>query len=330
MKTTVLTVAGSDIGSRRADRGRFARLLLGFEVGLCVGATGGAGYLITDPYTALPPDYLVRTPFSSWMVPGSLLALCIALPAGVVAFGTATRRSYAHAGHPLLGLTLIGWIVVQLAVLGPISLLQPAMFGWGLAILVLGAANYRRWHTGWGATPVERTAAMAGDALIVRPHFVATRAITIDAPPHAVWPWIVQMGYDRAGWYSYDLLDNHGRHSAERIEPRWQHVHTGDPVPMSHRIDDHTAFRVLALVPYRVIVWAKPDATWSWQLQEIAAGTTRLVTRIRARYQGTAALVGAPLMEIGDFPMMRRCVLGIKARVEHQSAQQTSVTGGQQ
>jgi hypothetical protein len=78
----------------------------------------------------------------------------------------------------------MGWIVVQLIVLGPVSLLQPAMFAWGLVTLLLGAANYRRWHTGWGATAAE----LAGDELMIRAHFVATRAIAIDAPPQAVWP----------------------------------------------------------------------------------------------------------------------------------------------
>jgi hypothetical protein len=170
---------------------------------------------------------------------------------------------------------------------------------------------------------------MAGDELIVRPHFAATRAVTIGAPPDTVWPWIVQIGYDRAGWYSYDWLDNHGRHSAERIEPRWQQVRLGDPVQMSARIDDHTAFRVLAFIPYHVMVWAKTDATWSWRLQRTETGATRLVTRIRARYNGTAALVGIPLMEIGDFPMMRRCMLGIQTRAEHVTTRPTSLTGGQ-
>jgi hypothetical protein len=328
METSVLPAAGLDIASPRADRGRFARSLLVLEVGLCIGAVGGAWHLIAEPHTAMPADYLPRTPFPSWIVPGVLLALCVGLPAGVVAFGTTTRRTYAHAGHPMLGLTLMGWIVVQLIVLGPVSLLQPAMFAWGLVILLLGAANYRRWHTGWGATAVEGSAELAGDELMARPHFVATRAVTIDAPPQAVWPWIVQIGYGRAGWYSYDLLDNRGRHSAERVEPRWQQLRVGDPVPMSRRMDDHTTFRVLAFIPYRVMVWAKPDATWSWQLQETETGTTRLVTRIRARYSGAAALVGVPLMEIGDFPMMRRCLLGIRARAERPSNRSTIVAGG--
>jgi hypothetical protein len=328
METSALPAAGLNIASPRAERGRFARSLLGLEVGLCVGAAGGAWHLIAEPHTAMPAAYLSRTPFSSWIVPGVLLALCVALPAGVVAFGTTTRRTYAHAGHPVLGLTLMGWIVVQLIVLGPASLLQPAMFAWGLVILLLGAANYRRWHSGWGATAAERSAELAGDELMIKAHFVANRAIAIGAPPQAVWPWIVQIGYGRAGWYSYDLLDNRGRHGAERIDPRWQRLRVGDPVPMSPRIDDHTTFRVLALIPYRAMVWAKPDATWSWQFQETGTGTTRPVTRIRARYSGAAALVGVPLMEIGDFPMMRRCLLGIRARAERPSNRSTIVAGG--
>ena len=233
METSALPAAGLNIASPRAERGRFARSLLGLEVGLCVGAAGGAWHLIAEPHTAMPAAYLSRTPFSSWIAPGALLALCVALPAGVVAFGTTTRRTYAHAGHPALGLTLMGWIVVQLIVLGPASLLQPAMFAWGLVILLLGAANYRRWHSGWGATAAERSAELAGDELMIKAHFVANRAIAIGAPPQAVWPWIVQIGYGRAGWYSYDLLDNRGRHGAERIDPRWQRLRVGDPVPMS-------------------------------------------------------------------------------------------------
>jgi hypothetical protein len=221
----------------------------------------------------------------------------------------------------------MGWIVVQVAVIGPISLLRPVMFAWGLAILLFSAANYRRWHTGWGATPADRSTAMAGDELIIRPHFTATRAITIDAPPDAVWPWIVQMGYGRACWYSYDRLDNRGRRSADHIEPRWQDVRLGDPVPMSAGVDDRTAFHVFPFAPCHLMVWAKSDATWSWRLEPTVTGETRLITRIRARYVGIAALVGVPLMEIGDFPMMRRCLLGIKARAERPSNRSANVTG---
>jgi hypothetical protein len=62
----------------------------------------------------------------------------------------------------------------------------------------------------WGATDAEVAAPMPGDELVPRSSFTATRAITIDAPPEAVWPWLVQLGYRRAGWYTYDLFDNAG------------------------------------------------------------------------------------------------------------------------
>jgi hypothetical protein len=87
--------------------------------------------------------------------------------------------------------------------------------------LFLFAPLFRRWHLRWGATDVEVSEAMPGDELVSEPSFNATRAITIDAPPEAVWPWLVQIGYGRAGWYSYDLLDNGARPSAERILPEF-------------------------------------------------------------------------------------------------------------
>jgi len=328
MQTTMTPAHDSGIRPIRAGRGRFARILFVLEVALSIGAFGGALYLITNPRSAMTAEALSRLPFSTWTIPGNLLAVCVAVPSAVVAVGAATRRAFAHIGHPLVGAALTGWILVQVAVIGPVSWLQPVMFAWGLVILILGSADYRSWHTGWGATVEERSAAMAGDELVFRPQFVATRAVTIDAPPEAVWQWIVQMGYGRAGWYSYDLLDNHGRRSATRVERRWQDVRIGDPVPMSGGDDARTTFRVYVFAPYRVMVWAKPDSTWSWRLRRTDTGGTRLVTRVRARYHGADALLAAPLMEIGDFPMMRRCLLGIKARAEHPSSHSLIPTGG--
>lgn len=78
----------------------------------------------------------------------------------------------------------------------------------------LTAPLYRGWHLRWGATPAETAASLPGDALVPHAQFKATRAITIDAPPEAVWPWLVQAGCQRAGFYSNDLLDNLGHPSA--------------------------------------------------------------------------------------------------------------------
>jgi hypothetical protein len=110
----------------------------------------------------------------------------------------------------------------------------------GLKILAIAAAVavtyvkiWRPWELTWGATPDEVSRPLPGDDLVRRPTFSATRAISIDAPPEEIWPWLVQVGSKRAGWYSYDLLDNLGRSSARRIIPELQHLAPGDIVPMS-------------------------------------------------------------------------------------------------
>ncbi len=90
------------------------------------------------------------------------------------------------------------------------------------------APLYRHWHLRWGATDEEVQASMPGDAIVPNASFNATRAITINAPPEQVWPWIVQMGYRRAGFYTYDLADNGGYPSAEHVLEAYQHVVVGD------------------------------------------------------------------------------------------------------
>jgi hypothetical protein len=107
----------------------------------------------------------------------------------------------------------------------------------------LTAPLYRHWHLRWGATDAEVTAAMPGDELVPNPSFSATRAITIQAPPELVWPWIMQLGTGRAGFYSYDLFDNAARPSADEILPHLQQTQVGDWVPMSRKVTETTAFQ---------------------------------------------------------------------------------------
>jgi hypothetical protein len=177
------------------------------------------------------------------------------------------------------------------------------------------ARSYRRWHVRWGATDAEVASVMPGDDILSDADVSWTRAVTIGAPPAAVWPWLVQAGFGRAGFYSYDLLDNLGRPSATTIRPELQELRLGDPIPMSGRVSDATAFRVRALRPERELVWGKPDSTWAWRLEPVPPSGTRLVTRLRQRY-GRGALLAAVLLEVADFPMMRRMLLGIKERAE--------------
>lgn len=106
-----------------------------------------------------------------------------------------------------------------------------------LLALPLFATAYGRyvrpWQLTWGATPAEVSRTLPSDELVQAPHFNATRAITIAAPPDRVWPWLVRMGLTRAGWSSYDILDNLGHTSARRIIPELQILAPGDIVPMS-------------------------------------------------------------------------------------------------
>jgi hypothetical protein len=179
---------------------------------------------------------------------------------------------------------------------------------------------YRRWHLRWGATSSELAGSMAGDDLLARAPFRSTRAIEINAAPHLVWPWLVQVGCLRAGWYSNDLLDNLARHSATTIIPELQHLAVGQWVPMAPSPPtERTALRVHSFAVDEWLLWTKPDSTWSWQLTPTPFGGTRLVTRIRVTYDWRhpmTALLGVLLMELGDFAMLRRMLRGIKARAE--------------
>jgi hypothetical protein len=191
----------------------------------------------------------------------------------------------------------------------------------------LSAPLVRRWHLRWGATDAELTAAMPGDEVVPRAQFNATRAITIAARPDQVWPWIVQLGYGRAGFYSYDLIDNARQPSADRIIEEYQQIAVGDLIPMFH--DSHglaIAYRVDSFEANRWMLWAhRPhedeaaDSTWSWRLTELPGGRTRLVTRMKQEYRWETprlAIFNLALMELGDFAMERRMLRGIRARAE--------------
>jgi hypothetical protein len=195
--------------------------------------------------------------------------------------------------------------------------------------LFLTAPLYRRWHRRWGATDHEVQAPMPGDELVPKASFAATRAITIDAPPELVWPWIVQMGYRRAGFYTYDLLDNAGFDSADRILEQYQPPKIGDWMPMAKKVNETTAFKVKAFATNQWLLWAKPDSTWAWKLVPLEGGRTRLISRLKQRYPWEtpgSTILTLVLLEFGDFPMMRRVLKGIKARAERSHAQRSTGT----
>jgi hypothetical protein len=187
--------------------------------------------------------------------------------------------------------------------------------------LFLTAPLYRRRHQRWGTTPAELATPLPGDALLPGAQFRATRAITINAPPEAVWPWLVQVGAGRAGWYSNDLLDNLGHPSATTVIGPLQHLVVGQWVPMSPTgpPTERNAFKVHSFQTHHWLLWTKPDSTWAWQLTTTPGNGTRLLTRVRAVYdwqRPASALIATVLMEFGDFAMQRRMLRGIKARAE--------------
>jgi hypothetical protein len=175
----------------------------------------------------------------------------------------------------------------------------------------------------WGATRGETGRPMAGDDICPRPQLNATRAVTIAARPEDIWPWLVQWGWNRAGFYSYDLLDNLGRPSARQILPQFQHLAVGDWVPMGGTATPSTAYRVTRLEPGKLMLWQKGGGTWLWLLEPAGPEHTRLITRLRGRYGWARPTIVTELilMEIGDPFMMRRCLLGIKQRAERLAAE---------
>jgi len=181
------------------------------------------------------------------------------------------------------------------------------------------APLYRRWHRRWGATDDEVRADMPGDELITDVAYLITRAITIDAPPEAVWPWLVQVGCLKAGFYADDLLDNLGHPSAREILPELQHLEVGQWVPMSPTPNETTAFTVAGFEQDEWLLWQQPLSTWSWTLTELPGGRTRLITRLRVHLDWNHRAISTfsvVLNELGDFPMMRRMLLGIRDRAE--------------
>ncbi len=185
-------------------------------------------------------------------------------------------------------------------------------------------------HMRWGAATQEVAAPMPGDDVVPRAQFNATRAITIGARPEDVWPWIMQLGYGRGGFYTYDLIDNAGLPSADRLIGEYQDLKAGDLIPMFH--ESHglaIAYKVDSFRRNEWMLWVHrphegeaPDSTWSWKLTLLPGGRTRLVTRMKQDYRWQTPRLAAfnlILMEFGDFAMERRMLKGIKARAESAS-----------
>jgi proline iminopeptidase len=189
----------------------------------------------------------------------------------------------------------------------------------------------------WGATDDEVAGPYPGAELVPDAKRSPTMAVTIKAPPEQVWPWLVQLGWDRGGWYSWDLLDNAGRQSATRVHPEWQHLAVGDQLQFwaMGRVMD--AYRVAVIEPNRFLGlygytdlrgrWLDAEqprpssymeALWGFLLNELPDGRTRLVVSgyqtFRPRW--VERFIAPWLLTALSWPMQARMMTVLKRNIE--------------
>ena len=193
----------------------------------------------------------------------------------------------------------------------------------------------------WGASEEEVTGPYPGAELVPEGSRAATMAVTIGAPPDQVWPWLVQLGGDRGGWYSWDRLDNRGRPSAREIHPEWQDLAVGDYVKYATRNGPVNAWQVAALEPGRFLglhglsdLRGRPldpqqprppaytEGLWGFLLTELPGGRTRLVISGYqvARPQWVESFTNYWLYIPLVWPMQARMLAVLKRNIERAAA----------
>lgn len=192
---------------------------------------------------------------------------------------------------------------------------------------------FRPWHMHWGATADDVARVMPGDSLVQEPQEVTTRAITINAWPSHVWPWLAQMGKGRGGLYSYDALDRLfgvlDERSSDTLMPRFQDLRAGDTIP----IGGSPGWPVAIAIPNRVLLLDVHEAgahvTWAFSLEPLSPTQTRLIMRVRARLprDWKRPLLTA-FLDPAEFLMVRRQLLGLRQRAERLARNDPSYVRG--
>jgi hypothetical protein len=209
------------------------------------------------------------------------------------------------------------------------------LLGLTSGIVAAGAAMFayhmyiRPWHRHWGASFEEMTCPLPGDHVLPTAEIQITHAITIDAAPHDVWKWLVQIGQDRGGFFSYDWLENVFDlqiHNVDRIVPAFQSLKVGDFVRgarrgwLGGRFDDVAGWYVVELEPDRTLVLRDEidHGSWAFELRPVGEHKTRLIIRARGSKPPTFGMKALNYFfwEPAHFIMERKMLLTLKEKAE--------------
>lgn len=214
-----------------------------------------------------------------------------------------------------IALIVLGCMVVCLGALAGLILWLGAKrgiaVGVGAGLLLIGAylAVIGPWQRRWGATDQEVQRAMPGDALLRADAPTTTRGITIDASPEEVFRWLLQIGYGRGGWYSYDWIDNDGKPSLDRIDPDLQRLSVGDRIEMLPGMGPI----VREIEPNRHVLSAGETDSWCLLVVPLEDGGARLISRWRQDWPKTVGTkVWIALADPGAFLMEQKMLRRIR------------------
>ena len=228
-----------------------------------------------------------------------------------------------------VGSTLAGKILAGIPWLPLLKAVFLNVLSWIIFLLILLAFYFiwlRDYQMNWGAAAEDINRYMPGDELIENPEFNATRAVEINAPPEKIWPWIIQMGNTRAGYYGFDNLDNGGMPSATGILAEYQDLKVGDSIPGGiYKGKIWHLMEIREMDPGKEMLWVFlkgtpwEGSTWSWGLYRIDDSRTKLVSRLRFRYRFDSfqQVVACSMIDAVEILMMRTTLLGIRYRAEN-------------
>ncbi len=219
----------------------------------------------------------------------------------------------------IIGLIVLGAVIASLALLAGLILWLGAARGIVVGLLVAASVIWTYlvvvgpWQRSWGATDEEVRRAMPGDALLRRDAPSTTRAITIDVRPETVFPWLVQIGYGRGGWYSYDWIDNDGKPSVDRIDPALQRLALGDRIEMLPGMGPV----VREIVPNHHILSGGETESWCLLVERTPDGRTRLISRWKQDWPKSAGtFVWTAISDPGAFLMEQKMLRRIRDLAE--------------